>query len=243
MNTRKLECGRELIRTVVSRLNSRVLRHLSCIICAVFCAVVTTLWDVIARDPHDTSRALRRVRTTDARSAISVQPNGNVLLCTRSSRPTPGRPRRGHRSPHWSHCFCRNRHGNGAHRVGSRDPLPTIRQRAPCCRPMHHPQGLRDDTSLECIRRCSRNREPTPLHGPLINQRWVRRSGPAQSLQPRPLPSSHPAVGRAPALPGVVPATPVNGGSSGSASLLVAGTTIRSPSRRARSALRASART
>ena len=77
VNTGKLECGLELVRTAVCTLKSQVLLHLSCTNCAPFRAVVMPLCDVftrraMARHVHRVSCVLhtRRPQSTCNRMAM-----------------------------------------------------------------------------------------------------------------------------------------------------------------------------
>src|ERR1700722_12376247 len=76
VNTSKLECGLELVRTGVCPLKTQVLLHSSCTNYALFRAVVTALLSC----SRARIRARCNARVADMGSAINVQPNGNAPL-------------------------------------------------------------------------------------------------------------------------------------------------------------------
>jgi hypothetical protein len=133
VNTSKLECGLELVRTGVCPLKSPVLLHSSCTNCAPFRAVVMALCDVIPCTCDVASRPARRVCVARASPAINVQPNGNAPLLEdrRAHRLIDRAENATHRAGRRARRRCRR--GNGAPELvrDARDRSPERGDRAP----------------------------------------------------------------------------------------------------------------
>ena len=157
-----------------------ILLHLSCIICAVFRAVVTTLWDMIRAA---TVRTLRAHSSTFARraraSAISVQPNGNVVLSDgrRAQCPVHRGEVAGH--PTGRAADRRNRHGNRARELvcetrhqrpggGTTGFVPFEPGGAPVVSGTRRRAGRRRPIPVVVAAPLSETRPPGPLFGPCL---------------------------------------------------------------------------